>query len=103
VNTQQEKRDNRHNAILSAAMQLAHEQSIDNLSRNEIAARAGVAAGSVHHAFITMDLLREAVVTEACRVEDWPLVLQAMTHPRYGALVDCQARTAALESLAPCT
>jgi AcrR family transcriptional regulator len=103
MNTQQEKRDNRHNAILAAAMQLAHEKSLDNLSRNEISTRAGVAAGSVHHAFITMDLLREAVVTEACRVNDWPIVLQAMTHPRYGALVDCASRTTALESLAPCT
>lgn len=58
-------RTTRHFSILLAAMAEAEERGLLGMTRAAIAQRAGVADGSVNHAFGSMDGLRQAVMMEA--------------------------------------
>ena len=60
-----DKVDRRNQAILEAAIALASERGFRKFSRSDVAARAGVAAGSVNNAYGTMDGLHDAVMTAA--------------------------------------
>jgi len=60
-----EKVENRNRAVLSAAIELAQERGFANITRDLVATRAGVAAGSVNNAFGNMDALRDAVMAHA--------------------------------------
>ncbi len=58
-------RKERHDAILQAGLTLAERDGWGTLTRDAVARQAGVADGSVNHAFGTIDGLRSAVMAEA--------------------------------------
>lgn len=58
-------RDARFHAVLEAAVQEAEEKGFANIRQAAVALRAGVAKGSVLHAFGSMGALRDAVMSEA--------------------------------------
>lgn len=60
-----EKVENRNRAVLQAAVELANERGFANITRDLVAERAGVAAGSVNNAYGNMDGLRDAVMAHA--------------------------------------
>lgn len=60
-----EKVDNRNRAVLNAAVEIAQERGYASLTRDGVADRAGVAAGSVNNAYGSMDALRDAVMAHA--------------------------------------
>jgi AcrR family transcriptional regulator len=60
-----DKVDERNRRILAAAVALADEKGFRNYSRNDVADRANVAAGSVNNAYGTMDGLHDAVMQYA--------------------------------------
>lgn len=60
-----DKVDRRNQAILEAGVTLAAEKGFRKFSRTDVAARAGVAAGSVNNAYGTMDGLHDAVMAVA--------------------------------------
>lgn len=66
------KTENRNRTVLEAALAVSKERGWQNLTRDGVAVRAGVGAGSVNNAYGTMDALRDAVmahaVAEATRV-----------------------------------
>lgn len=55
----------RNAAILQAGVALAGEKGFRKFSRGDVAARAGVAAGSVNNAYGTMDALHDAIMEQA--------------------------------------
>lgn len=60
-----EKVENRNRAVLQAAVELAQDKGYANITRDQVAERAGVAAGSVNNAYGNMDALRGAVMAHA--------------------------------------
>ena len=60
-----EKVTNRNRAVLDAALRLAGQRGYRNFTRQQVAAEAGVSAGSVNNAFVTMEGLRDAVMAAA--------------------------------------
>lgn len=78
-----DKIEERNRKVLEAAISLAGEVGYSKLTRDEIAERAGVAAGSVNNAFGTMDELRDAVMAEAVGRGLLAIVAQglAASHP----------------------
>lgn len=73
----------RNRRILEAAAQLAAERGYTNITRAEVAERAGVADGSVNNAFGTMDGLRDAVMQKAVADHHAGIVAQGLAarHP----------------------
>lgn len=57
--------ENRNRTVLEAALAVACEQGWPRLTRDAVAARAGVAAGSVNNAYGDMPALRDAVMAAA--------------------------------------
>lgn len=55
----------RREQILGAALELARRDSYSTMTRDEVAASAGVGAGTVNAIFGTMDLLRQEVMKAA--------------------------------------
>lgn len=76
-------RAERHRIILDAAIQESLEVGYRNFTRRKVASRAGVAVGSVNHAFGTIDALRDAVMRTAIAREITALVRQGLAdnHP----------------------
>jgi AcrR family transcriptional regulator len=77
------QRSERRAAILGAAVRLAEAQGFHKITRDEVAAEAGVAAGSVNHEFGTVADMRDAVVLEAIDARNLTIVAQAIAagHP----------------------
>lgn len=69
--------------ILAAAMQLANLKGYKNVTRDDIASRADVAAGSVSYHFGDMRKLQAAMVERAVLTQNLKVVAQAMAdrHP----------------------
>lgn len=63
-----DKVEQRNRRVLEAAISLARERGFRKFSRHDVAARAGVAAGSVNNAYGTMDDLHDAVMREAVKL-----------------------------------
>lgn len=76
-------RNERERKILEAAIEEAKRVGCRNFTRREIAARAGVADGSVNHAFGTLDALRDAVMRAAVAREIVSIIRQGLAdgHP----------------------
>jgi AcrR family transcriptional regulator len=70
----------RREQILAAAIELAEKEGFNNLSRDGIAAYAGVAKGQIHHMFETMDKLRCAVMKAAVHREILPVIAQGLAN-----------------------
>ena len=78
-----DKVEQRNRRILEAAVQLSAERGYTNITRAEVADRAGVADGSVNNAFGTMDGLRDAVMARAVEQRHGGIVAQGLAarHP----------------------
>lgn len=77
--------------ILEVAYTMAHRDGFGTLTRDGVAAEAGVAMGSVNHHWGKMSALREAVMQRAVEEENLELIGQGM------ALGDSVAKSAPLE------
>lgn len=77
--------------ILEVAYVMAQRDGFGTLTRDGVAAEAGVAMGSVNHHWIKMSALREAVMQRAVEEENLELIGQGM------ALGDSVAKSAPLE------
>lgn len=74
---------NRNRAVLVAAVALAERFGYRTITRQQVAAEAQVAVGSVNNAFGTMDGLRDAVMAYAVQNERSSIVAQGLSdrHP----------------------
>lgn len=77
--------------ILEVAYTMAQRDGFGTLTRDGVAAEAGVAMGSVNHHYAKMSALREAVMQRAVEEENLELIGQGM------ALGDSVAKSAPLE------
>lgn len=77
--------------ILEVAYTMAQRDGFGTLTRDGVAAEAGVATGSVNHHWVKMSTLREAVMQRAVEEENLELIGQGM------ALGDSVAKSAPLE------
>lgn len=77
--------------ILEVAYIMAQRDGFGSLTRDGVAAEAGVAMGSVNHHWGKMSALREAVMQRAVEEENLELIGQGM------ALGDSVAKSAPLE------
>lgn len=78
-----EKVENRNRAVLDAALSIAQERGFASITRDGVAERAQVAAGSVNNAYGNMDGLRDAVMVAAVEREMVDIVGQGLAagHP----------------------
>lgn len=96
-----DKVEQRNRQVLEAAIALASERGFRQYSRQDVADRARVAAGSVNNAYGTMDALHDAVMEEAVTRRALPVVAAGLAarHPvAIGAPQDL--KDSALASLA---
>lgn len=77
--------------ILEVAYTMAQRDGFGTLTRDGVAAEAGVAMGSVNHHWVKMSALREAVMQRAVEEKNLELIGQGM------ALGDSVAKSAPLE------
>ncbi|MGB4824584.1 MAG: TetR family transcriptional regulator [Leuconostoc mesenteroides] len=77
--------------ILDTAYKMAQRDGFGSLTRDGVAAEAGVAMGTVNHHWVKMSALREAVKQRAEQEENLELIGQGM------ALGDSVAKSAPLE------
>lgn len=94
-------RDARRASIMAAAIALAERDGWPSLTRDGVAAEAGIAVGSINHEFGTMDALRDAVMLDAVTNRKLDIVGQGIArgHPMARAVPD-EMREAALRALA---
>jgi AcrR family transcriptional regulator len=94
-------RESRDFAVLEAAIAEAREQGYQFITRDAVAARAGVSVGGVNNAFGTMVDLKRAVLRAAIEREILPIVAEgiAMGSPVVADLAP-ELRERALLSLA---
>ncbi len=94
-------RAERRAAILAAAIVEAACAGYGKMTRDAIAERAGVAAGSINHEFGTIDKLRDEVMQNAVDNERLDIVAQGLAdkHPITLAAPD-ELRTRAVRALA---
>lgn len=80
---------NRDELILAAAMELAAEDSYQWITREQVAALAGVASGTINSAFGTMVELKRAVIRRAIQTENLKIVAEALGAAHPIALAEC--------------
>lgn len=84
----------RNSRVLEAALALAQERGWRCFSRQDVADRAGISAGSVSHAFGTMDDLHDWVMSVAVARRLAPIVASGLVlrhHAAVGAPQDLKA------------
>lgn len=64
--------------ILQTAYKMAVRYGFNTLTRDNVAAEAGVAMGSVNHHYGTMEALRDAVVEKAIEEKNANIIVCAM-------------------------
>ena len=64
--------------IVEAALGVASQHGLLGMTRDEVARRAGVAAGKVNYAVGSMEDLRNLVVERAVETAQWEIVGQAL-------------------------
>ena len=84
--------------ILGAAMQLANLKGFKKVTRQDIASRAKVAAGSVSYHFKSMKKLQAAMVERAVETENLRILGQALAerHPAAAKAPEVLRRAAAM-------
>lgn len=96
-----DKVQRRNAAILEAGVALAQSIGWRKFNRNDVAAKAGVAAGSVNNAFGTMDGLHDAIMEQAVARSIATVVAAGLAEKHPTALAVPQSlRAAALGTLA---
>lgn len=76
--------------ILEVAYTMAQRDGFGTLTRDGVAAEAGVAMGSINHHWVVMSALRDAVMQRAVEEENLEIIAQGI------ALGDNVAKTAPL-------
>jgi len=69
--------EQRKKQILETAIRIAEEKGYQNITRQEIAQSIGIAPSYVNFYFNTARVMRDAVLTEAIRIENLRIVAQA--------------------------
>lgn len=64
--------------ILDMAYSMAVNEGFNSLKRDDVAAKAGVALGTINHHFKTIDNLRTEVMKRAVEMEDLRLIAQGI-------------------------
>lgn len=64
--------------ILEVAYTMAQRDGFGSLTRDGVAAEAGVAMGSVNHHYVKMSVLREAIMQRAVEEENLELIAQGI-------------------------
>lgn len=96
-----DKVEERNRRILDAAVTLAGERGYEKITRDDVAAAAGVATGSVNNAYGTMGELRDAVMAAAVERQLASIVAQGLAARHPAALAAPPAlKDSALRSLA---
>lgn len=72
------KPEARREHILSVAVDIAIKQGYDNVTRERIAAQAGISTGLVNHAYSTMTKLRRAVMRAAIQRDLLPIIAKGI-------------------------
>ena len=77
------QRQERRRRLLVAAAAEAVATGLHNMKRDDIARRAGVAAGAVNHEFETMAGLRDALILDAIETRNLAVLAQGLAcgHP----------------------
>lgn len=89
--------DTRAADLLTIAMQIASEQGFQAVSRKSVALAAGVSPGLVTFRFLSTELMREAVMTEAVRTELLTVVAEGLAlRDRIALAAPLELRLAAL-------
>jgi AcrR family transcriptional regulator len=93
--------ENRDGRILDAALRLAEADGYQWITREGVAAMAGVSPGTINNVFGTMRGLKRAVLTEAVKRRIIPIVAQGLGD-RHAIVMDAPAdvRTEAATYLA---
>jgi AcrR family transcriptional regulator len=78
--------DDRVTDLLTVALQVARTEGFNALTRKRVAQAASVSPGLVTHRFLSTDLMRDAVMTEAVRVADLRVVADGIALRHVGAL-----------------
>lgn len=91
----------REHVVLTAAIALAQKRGFGSYSRRDVAAQAGVAVGTVSHAFGSMEALHNAVMRTAVRERILSILATglALRHP-IAIAAPPDLKTLALASLA---
>lgn len=91
-----ERIQTRNHAVLTAALALAEEKGWHALTRDAVAERAEVSAGSVNNAFGTIGHLRDAVMAMAIKCQILPIIAAGLAakHPAAVAASDDLKRRA---------
>lgn len=93
-------RSARRTALLAAALAEAAEHGYRNITRDAVARRAGLAAGSVNHEFETVEGLRNAVMTEAIETGALDIIRQGIANADPLAVAaPAELKTAALATI----
>lgn len=97
--------DARRERVMTAALTVAQRDGWANMTREAVAAEAGVAAGTVNNAVAaeggTMASLRDAVMSEAVRLGVLPIVAEGLVARHAAALgAPVEVRQAAMTALA---
>lgn len=87
--------------ILSAAVRIAKNGGLVALTRSAVAKAANVAPGSVSYHFDGMPGLVSAVVAEAIRTKNWPIIAGAIVAKHIATeVLSPEFKRTALDSLA---
>ena len=94
-------KDTRKLALLDAAMTEARKCGYNRVTREQIAARADCAPGLVSFYFGTMRQMKRAIMSEAIRTHNLPIIAQGLAdrHPK-AMRAPVELRTAAAMTLA---
>lgn len=86
----------RDNRILNAALELAETEGYQWITREAVAAKAGVSPGTINNVFSTMRGLKRAVLSAAVDRRLLPIVAQGLADRHEIALAaDAETRAAA--------
>lgn len=92
--------DDRVTDLLTVALQLARTEGFHALTRKRVAQAAAVSPGLVTHRFLSTELMRDAVMTEAVRLSDLRVVADGIALRHAVALAaPVEMRQAALDAL----
>jgi len=90
------KPDTRREQVLAAAVREAERVGFSNVSRKDIAARAGCSEGLIRHYLGNLTELRRAIMGEAIRTNNHRVIAQGIVagHPRCKKLTAEQKQAA---------
>lgn len=76
--TSKQTPDDRRKQILDAAVAEAKEHGFGRMTRDGVATRSGLAAGTINKYFSTMTVLRRDVMRHAVREEILPIIAEGL-------------------------